>query len=145
MRALDRSLPLKLLRAREAVMDRFRPHLHANGFTEQQWRVIRALVEVETIDAGALAEAVCLRMPSLSRILADLEARGLLRKLRSKADRRLVNVEITEEGRALFARMSEASERIYQSIQDRLGDEEYKDLMLRLDGFIARLNDGETG
>ena len=145
MRALDRSLPLKLLRAREAVMDRFRPHLHANGFTEQQWRVIRALVEVETIDAGALAEAVCLRMPSLSRILADLEARGLLRKLRSKADRRLVNVEITEEGRALFARMSEASERIYQSIQDRLGDDEYKDLMLRLDGFIARLNDGETG
>jgi len=142
MRALDRSLPLKLLRAREAVMDRFRPHLHANGFTEQQWRVIRALVEVDTIDAGALAEAVCLRMPSLSRILADLEARGLLRKLRSKADRRLVNVEITEEGRALFTRMSEASERIYQSIQDRLGDAEYKDLMLRLDGFIARLNDG---
>ena len=145
MRALDRSLPLKLLRAREAVMDRFRPHLHANGFTEQQWRVIRALVEVDTIDAGALAEAVCLRMPSLSRILADLEARGLLRKLRSETDRRLVNVEITEEGRALFARMSEASERIYQSIQDRLGDAEYKDLMLRLDGFIARLNDGKSG
>ena len=142
MRALDESLPLKLLRAREAVMDRFRPHLHANGFTEQQWRVIRALIEVETIDAGALAEAVCLRMPSLSRILADLEARALLRKVRSDADRRLVNVEITGEGRALFTRMSADSERIYQEIQDRLGDADYKALMRRLDIVITRLNGG---
>ena len=142
MRALDESLPLKLLRAREAVMDRFRPHLHANGFTEQQWRVIRALIEVETIDAGALAEAVCLRMPSLSRILADLEARGLLRKVRSEADRRLVNVEITGRGRALFTRMSVDSERIYQEIQDRLGDADYKALMRKLDKVITRLNGG---
>lgn len=142
MRALDESLPLKLLRAREAVMDRFRPHLHANGFTEQQWRVIRALIEVETIDAGALAEAVCLRMPSLSRILADLEARGLLRKVRSDTDRRLVNVEITGRGRALFTRMSADSERIYQEIQDRLGDADYKALMRRLDIVITRLNGG---
>jgi len=140
MRALDESLPLKLLRAREAVMDRFRPHLHANGFTEQQWRVIRALIEVETIDAGALAEAVCLRMPSLSRILADLEARGLLRKIRSDADRRLVNVEITGDGRALFTRMSADSERIYQEIQDRLGDTDYKALMRKLDKVITSLN-----
>ena len=142
MRALDESLPLKLLRAREAVMDRFRPHLHANGFTEQQWRVIRALIEVETIDAGALAEAVCLRMPSLSRILADLEARGLLRKVRSETDRRLVNVEITGRGRALFTRMSADSERIYQEIQDRLGDADYKALMRKLDKVITRLNGG---
>ena len=142
MRALDESLPLKLLRAREAVMDRFRPHLHANGFTEQQWRVIRALIEVETIDAGALADAVCLRMPSLSRILADLEERGLLRKLRSETDRRLVNVEITPDGRALFARMSADSERIYQEIQDRLSDAEYKTLMRKLDKVITRLNGG---
>ena len=142
MRALDESLPLKLLRAREAVMERFRPHLHANGFTEQQWRVIRALIEVETIDAGALAEAVCLRMPSLSRILADLEARGLVRKLRSETDRRLVNVEITGEGRALFTRMSADSERIYQEIQDRLGDTDYMALMRKLDKVIARLNGG---
>ena len=142
MRALDESLPLKLLRAREAVMDRFRPHLHANGFTEQQWRVIRALIEVEAIDAGALAEAVCLRMPSLSRILADLEARGLLRKIRSEADRRLVNVEITGRGRALFTRMSADSERIYQEIQDCLGDADYKALMRKLDKVITRLNGG---
>ena len=34
-----------LLRAREKMMERFRPLLTANGLTEQQWRVIRALTE----------------------------------------------------------------------------------------------------
>ena len=45
MRAFSRSLPMQLLRAREAVMQRFRPMLHQHGVTEQQWRVIRVLVE----------------------------------------------------------------------------------------------------
>ncbi|MGH7006661.1 MAG: hypothetical protein ACREIP_22160, partial [Alphaproteobacteria bacterium] len=38
MRAFSRSLPMQLLRAREAVMQRFRPMLHQHGVTEQQWR-----------------------------------------------------------------------------------------------------------
>ena len=41
----DRSLPIMLLRAREAVMKRFRPMLKAHGLSEQQWRVLRVLNE----------------------------------------------------------------------------------------------------
>ncbi len=43
MRAFSSSLPMALLRAREAVMRRFRPGLRDHGVTEQQWRVLRAL------------------------------------------------------------------------------------------------------
>ena len=82
MRSLDHSLPLMLLRAREAVMDHFRPHLHYHGVTEQQWRVLRALVEFGSLDAGTLARRVCLLMPSLSRILRDLASAGLLKRSR---------------------------------------------------------------
>ena len=39
-----RNLPLLLLQAREGVISRFRPILTEAGFTEQQWRVIRALL-----------------------------------------------------------------------------------------------------
>ena len=55
MRPFDRSLPMALLRAREAVMSRFRPLLHAHGVTEQQWRVIRALVEADGLDVSAVS------------------------------------------------------------------------------------------
>jgi homoprotocatechuate degradation regulator HpaR len=71
--ALDRSLPLMLLRAREAVMDRFRPLLMRTGVTEQQWRVMRVLAEGGAMEAGAVARAACLLPPSLSRIIRTLE------------------------------------------------------------------------
>ena len=45
MRTFSQSLPMALLRAREAVMRRFRPGLRCHGVTEQQWRVLRALAE----------------------------------------------------------------------------------------------------
>ena len=40
-----RNLPLLLLQAREGVLAHFRPILNAHGVTEQQWRIIRALLE----------------------------------------------------------------------------------------------------
>ena len=43
----EHSLPMMLLRAREAVMGRFRPMLREFDLTEQQWRIIRVLAEVE--------------------------------------------------------------------------------------------------
>src|SRR5258708_15845358 len=68
------SLPIALLRAREAVMSYFRPHHHKGGITEQQWRVIRVLYLDGETDATTLARRSYLLAPSLSRILKDLEA-----------------------------------------------------------------------
>ena len=47
MRDFSRSLPMSLLRAREAVMRHFRPSLRDHGLTEQQWRILRALASVD--------------------------------------------------------------------------------------------------
>ncbi len=55
-RETGRSLPIALLRARESLMARFRPMLAAHGFTEQQWRVLRIVGEVDvSCDAASLA------------------------------------------------------------------------------------------
>ena len=57
IRAFDRSLPMVLLLAREAVMERFRPMLRDFGVTEQQWRVLRYLDEVGSMDLVELADS----------------------------------------------------------------------------------------
>ena len=75
-----RSLPIALLRAREAVMAYFRPHHRKGGITEQQWRVIRVLYLDGETDATTLARRSYLLAPSLSRILKDLEAAGYVRR-----------------------------------------------------------------
>ena len=57
MREFSRSLPMSLLRAREAVMRQFRPSLRNHGLTEQQWRILRALTAVDTIEVTELAQS----------------------------------------------------------------------------------------
>ena len=55
LRQFEHSLPMELLKAREAAMAKFRPMLRDHGLTEQQWRVIRALADFDRIDASELA------------------------------------------------------------------------------------------
>ena len=81
LRDFEHSLPMELLKAREAAMARFRPMLRDHGLTEQQWRVIRALADYDRIDASELARRSFLLAPSLTRILQHLEKEKLVKRL----------------------------------------------------------------
>lgn len=140
MRPLAQSLPLKLLKAREAVMDRFRPHLAAHDVTEQQWRVLRALAEVGELDARTLAEIACLLPPSLSRILQDLDARGLVARRRPQGDRRTSLVSLSKSGRVLFDTMSKRSEAIYRDLEAELAAAGCGGILDELDRLIGALS-----
>src|ERR1700742_5395640 len=102
VRDFSKSLPMSLLRAREAVMKQFRPSLRRHGLTEQQWRILRALAAVDAIEVTELARVAFLLGPSLSRILRDLEARHLIERRVAKADLRRAVVSITPRGLALI-------------------------------------------
>lgn len=141
MREFRRSLPMSLLRAREAVMDRFRPVLRAHGVTEQQWRVLRALAATGPIDAGGLAEACCLLPPSLTRILRDLLGRNLIARHTSAQDQRVSEISITALGRELIANVGPHSERQYREIADRLGSGDSERLYALLERLEQRLTD----
>src|ERR1700693_6354088 len=88
MRDFARSLPMSLLRAREAVMRQFRPSLRSHGLTEQQWRILRALAAGDAIGAPDRGGLAFLLAPSLSRILRDLEASHLIERKLAKSDLR---------------------------------------------------------
>lgn len=121
MRDFSRSLPMSLLRAREAVMRQFRPSLREHGLTEQQWRILRALASIEAAEVTELARTAFLLGPSLSRILRDLEARHLIERKTAKADQRRSMVSISKEGVKLMASVAPSSEAIYAEITQRFG------------------------
>jgi len=137
MRPFASSLPMALLRAREAVMRRFRPALRAHRVTEQQWRVLRALSRREPLELAALAAHTCLLPPSLSRILPDLEARGLVARQVVASDLRRSSVTLTAQGVRLIAEHAPHSEEIYREIERRFGAERLREL-LRLLGELER-------
>jgi homoprotocatechuate degradation regulator HpaR len=136
MRPFARSLPMQLLRAREALMQEFRPHLRKHGLSEQQWRVLRALAEAGSMDINALGEMCQIHPASLSRMLPNLEDEGRIERRPSREDQRYVIVSITAKGRTLFQRVAKESEQIYALIEQRIGSRELKSLYDLLDKAI---------
>jgi homoprotocatechuate degradation regulator HpaR len=129
MRNFALSLPMALLRAREALMRQFRPGLRAHEVTEQQWRVLRALAGEPALEVTELATRTCLLAPSVSRILPDLEARGLIARRQVESDLRRSLVALTPAGLRLLASHAPQSERIYRAIEQRFGAERLRELL----------------
>ncbi|RPH46243.1 MAG: homoprotocatechuate degradation operon regulator HpaR [Burkholderiales bacterium] len=135
MRAFSRSLPMLLLRSHQAVMAQFRPVLRANGITEQQWRVLRALSSVDEARISRLAELTLISKPSLSRLLPALEARRLVRRSATEDDGRGASIRIAPAGTALIGKVAPHSEARYRAIGAAIGD----DAMAQLYDLLPRL------
>lgn len=140
LRNVSRSLPVALLRTREAVMRQFRPVLRSVDLTEQQWRVLLALDSVPEIDATGLAMATFLLPPSLSRILRDLEKRHLINRRPDPADLRAWLISLTPEGKKVIDAAGAWAETVYAAITDRIGQERLDTLMQLLRDIEQDLN-----
>jgi homoprotocatechuate degradation regulator HpaR len=139
MRKFDESLPMALLVAREAVMSEFTPVLREHGLSPQQWRVLRVLVEHEQIDAKELAVLSYLHKPSLSRILTNLEKRGILCRKNDSLDQRRTLISITAKGNKLFHTVSPYNEQRYQHIETVIGEKKLNQLYTLLNEVIEKV------
>jgi homoprotocatechuate degradation regulator HpaR len=136
-RDTSRSLPISLLRAREAVMMRFRPLLASHDMTEQQWRVIRMLAETSPLDASELAERSCILAPSLTRIIKSLEERGLIRRERDDDDARRALLSLNPAGYDLIRSVMPQSNAIYTRLEARYGHDKIEMLIDMLNELAA--------
>ncbi len=118
---VQHSLPMALLRAREAVMRQFRPMLEAHDVNEQQWRVLRVLAEVEQLDASEVAARANILAPSLTRMIRAMTERGLIQKGRDAGDARRVLLRIAPAGLAVIQQASPESRHIYHRIEADFG------------------------
>ena len=141
LRAFDRSLPMALLRAREAVMKKFIPSLRENDLSSQQWRVIRALNEEEGLDITELANRCFLLMPSLSRIIQNLEKRKVVSRNQSSSDNRKSVISITAPGKKLFQKIAPKSVERYDLITEKFGYGKLELLYELLDELIEKIDE----
>ena len=140
LRDFEHSLPMELLKAREAAMARFRPMLRTHGLTEQQWRVIRALADYDRIDASELARRSFLLAPSLTRILQHLEGEKLVKRLSDASDQRRSVLTLTTKGRKLFSAVAPDSAALYEDIEAAFGSERLELLYELLGEFHRSLD-----
>lgn len=140
-----RNLPLLLLRARELLVARFRPLLQSQGITEQQWRVVRLLVEAGSLEPREIGRLCNLSSPSLTGVLARMDALGLVRRRRFETDQRRIAVTLTPRARALAARLAPQIDATYRQLRAQLGDELYTGLLEVMDRVIQRLDVAPAG
>ncbi|HQO53336.1 MAG: homoprotocatechuate degradation operon regulator HpaR [Rubrivivax sp.] len=135
---VHRNLPLLLLRAREALMQHYRPGLRAHGLSDQQWRVLRVLREHEGgLETGRLAQQAYILGPSLTGMLARMEKSGLVARQRCPDDARRSLVAATPDGLALADTLSDAIEAQYQDLAAHLGQARLNQLYTLLDELIV--------
>jgi homoprotocatechuate degradation regulator HpaR len=117
-----RNLPQLMLQSREALMAQFRPILNAHGVTEQQWRIVRALLMHGALEPRQLCELCQISSPSIVGVLQRMEEAGLVERERMADDQRRVRVSATARSRQLGRRMIPAIEERYAAIELRVGE-----------------------
>ena len=79
----------------------YKPHLDKRGLTYTQYIAMLVLWEEEKLTVKELGNRLYLDSGTLTPLLKKLEAKGLLKRERSKEDERNLFITLTEEGLAL--------------------------------------------
>jgi homoprotocatechuate degradation regulator HpaR len=137
---VHRNLPLLLQQARERVISRFRPLLNAQRITEQQWRIVRLLLESGPLEPRQIGEACNISSPSLAGVLARMQNMGLIDRQRFDNDQRRVRVSLNARSRTLAERLAPRIEAVYAGIEARVGVEFTRRLYAMLDELVATLD-----
>ena len=96
---------IKLLRAAESVSSRVHARLNAPALTSSQFGVLDALYHLGPLSQGELGRKILKSSGNITMVVDNLEKRGLVRRERSRDDRRTNTVALTVAGRALFRKI----------------------------------------
>lgn len=90
---------IKLTRANSAFEARVLGHGTLGELTMSQFGVLEALYHLGPLCQGALSQKLLKSTGNMTLVLDNLEKRGLVQRIRSQEDRRMVTIELTCAGR----------------------------------------------
>jgi DNA-binding MarR family transcriptional regulator len=99
--APDKSLGFQVRRCHRAFDRVLNGHLASEGLTSGFWYFLRALWQEDGATQKRLAQLNNVTEPTAVTLLASMDRLGLIRRERNAADRRKVNVFLTDKAHAL--------------------------------------------
>lgn len=99
--AVENQVCFALAVASRSVLALYRPVLEPLGLTHPQYLVMLALWENEPHSVKELGQVLQLEPATLSPLLKRLEAAGLVQRRRSAHDERVLDITLSDAGRAL--------------------------------------------
>jgi DNA-binding MarR family transcriptional regulator len=98
---LENQLCFALVTAARNVVAIYRPVLEPLGLTHPQYLVMLALWEHTPRALGELADELAMEPATLSPLVKRLEAQGRVTRRRRATDERVLEIDLTDEGRGL--------------------------------------------
>ncbi|WP_153130307.1 homoprotocatechuate degradation operon regulator HpaR [Dechloromonas hortensis] len=132
-----RNLPQLFLKAREELLCHFRPIISHFGLTEQQWRILRTLSEMEQLEPREICELCHILSPSMTGVLSRMEEMGLVTRTRVPEDQRRVIVRLTRKSEQLVSELGPLIEAQYRVIEQAFGPELIRQLYEVMDKVIV--------
>lgn len=99
---LENQLCFSLYASSRAITRMYRPFLEGLGITYPQYLVLLVLWDQKESTVKELSEKLDLDSGTLTPMLKRMEGQQLVQRKRSSEDERVVNIQITEAGLALY-------------------------------------------
>lgn len=96
------------------------------GLTDAQWKPLLLLRQGNCATAADLARVACHDTGAVTRLLDRLEAKALIRRVRSAADRRVINLELTREGEEVAAEVPKILSGLANEVLDGFSQQEFE-------------------
>lgn len=128
-----------LAAASDGASAQFHAHVRAEGLRVPEWRVLACLNDRDGAMITRLARFALIEQSRLTKIIIQMEERGLVTRQGDAEDRRRVRVWLTEAGRALAARLVAEARAHEEALVRMLGTGEGARIKATLRALIERV------
>jgi len=109
------------------------------GLTGPQLAVIKMLEPVGRLSLSELSEKIRARNSTVTGIIDRMEREGLVTRVRSKSDRRVVHIQLSQKGQELAANIPVEPVHIFRQALSELSAEEARVLLTILKRLVERV------
>lgn len=113
--------------------------------TDAQWKPLLLLQQGVCLTAADIARLGCHDTGAVTRMLDRLEAKGLIRRIRSESDRRVINLQLTEEGSQISSEVPKILSHLLNQALADFSKEEFDLLTRLLERVLANLQSVNKG
>jgi len=134
-RSLEAEAYLNVLRTSTVLLAELVELLRPHELTQPQYNVLRILRGAgdDGLPSGEIGDRMVSRDPDTTRLLDRMEVRGLVSRRRGPADRRVVTVRITDEGRRLVDALDAPVQAMHARQLGHLDEDELRTLIALLE------------
>lgn len=121
---MDKPLMHLFMHIGKLLNDKVRNALGEKGIHFGQARILTALLDHDTLSQGEIARGLHIKPATVTNLVKKMEASGLILRRRDSGDDRIINVELTSEGKDAANFTEQVIGQIEKDIRSEFNQEE---------------------